>query len=144
MKVWKTAEYWMYFPFFKLHSWGKRSAVRRRRFIQRLRQGASSFPLCFAASRKGSGPFLVRIHTQYENMDQGRYGTRLLLEETPQGGLSCPFGAIHLQLSAQLTDEVFAAKGGVYRTTNSPQSPHRRCCLPHTSSVMKRLFGATS
>jgi hypothetical protein len=36
MKVWKTAEYWMYFPFFKLHSWGKRSAVRRRRFIQRL------------------------------------------------------------------------------------------------------------
>ena len=26
----------MYFPFFKLHSWGKRSAVRRRRFIQRL------------------------------------------------------------------------------------------------------------
>jgi hypothetical protein len=36
MKVWKTEEYWMYFPFFKLHSWGKRSAVRRRRFIQRL------------------------------------------------------------------------------------------------------------
>ena len=36
MKVWKTVEYWMYFPFFKLHSWGKRSAVRRRRFIQRL------------------------------------------------------------------------------------------------------------
>ena len=23
MKVWKTEEYWMYFPFFKLHSWGK-------------------------------------------------------------------------------------------------------------------------
>ena len=29
----------MYFPFFKLHSWGKRSVVRRRRFIQRLRNG---------------------------------------------------------------------------------------------------------
>ena len=26
----------MYFSFFKLHSWDKRSAVRRRRFIQRL------------------------------------------------------------------------------------------------------------
>ena len=39
MKVWKTEEYWMYFPFFKLHSWGKRSAVRRRRFIQRLLNG---------------------------------------------------------------------------------------------------------
>ena len=29
----------MYFPFFKLHSWGKRSVVRRRRFIQRLLNG---------------------------------------------------------------------------------------------------------
>jgi len=27
-------------------------------------------------------------------------------EETPQGGLSCPCGAIHLQLAAQPTDEV--------------------------------------
>ena len=26
----------MYFKFFKLHSWGKRSASNRRRFIQRL------------------------------------------------------------------------------------------------------------
>ena len=29
----------MYFPFFKLHSWDKRSAVRRRRFTQRLLKG---------------------------------------------------------------------------------------------------------
>ena len=28
----------MYFKFFKLHSWGKRSASNRRRFIQRLLQ----------------------------------------------------------------------------------------------------------
>ena len=26
----------MYFPFSKLHGWGKRFAVRRRRFIQRF------------------------------------------------------------------------------------------------------------
>ena len=29
----------MYFSFFKLNSWDKRSAVRRRRFIQRLLKG---------------------------------------------------------------------------------------------------------
>lgn len=28
----------MYFEVFKLHSWGKRSAVRRRRFVQRFLQ----------------------------------------------------------------------------------------------------------
>jgi len=36
MKDWKTQEYWMYFKFSKLHSWGKRSVMRRRRFIQRF------------------------------------------------------------------------------------------------------------
>ena len=28
-KVWKMREYWMYFPFFILHDWGKRSAEAR-------------------------------------------------------------------------------------------------------------------
>ena len=28
-KVWKMREYWMYFPFFMLHDWGKRSAEAR-------------------------------------------------------------------------------------------------------------------
>ena len=28
-KVWKMREYWMYFPFFILHDWGKRSAEVR-------------------------------------------------------------------------------------------------------------------
>ena len=31
MKVWKTQEYFVYFKFFELHSWGKRSADNRRR-----------------------------------------------------------------------------------------------------------------
>ena len=35
---------------------------------------------------------------------------KLLLEETPQGGLSCPYGAIHLQLAAKPTDEVAAER----------------------------------
>ena len=28
-KVWKMREYWMYFPFFILHDWGKRFAEAR-------------------------------------------------------------------------------------------------------------------
>ena len=28
-KVWKMREYWMYFPFFILHDWGKKSAEAR-------------------------------------------------------------------------------------------------------------------
>ena len=28
-KVWKMGEYWMYFPFFILHDWVKRSAETR-------------------------------------------------------------------------------------------------------------------
>ena len=45
---------------------------------------------------------------------------RLLLEE---------------KLSAQLTDEVYAAEGGIYRSTDSPQCSSKRNCLPLTSSV---------
>ena len=33
----------MYFKFFELHSWGKRSADNRRRFIQRLLVRKGSF-----------------------------------------------------------------------------------------------------
>ena len=33
MKVWKTQEYFVYFAFFKLHSWDKRSAEGRRHLI---------------------------------------------------------------------------------------------------------------
>ena len=40
---------------------------------------------------------------------------KLPLEGTPQGGLSCPYGAIHLQLAPKATDEV-AAEGGKSRT----------------------------
>ena len=36
IKVWKTQEYFVYFKFFKLRLWGKRSAERRRRFFQRF------------------------------------------------------------------------------------------------------------
>ena len=36
MKVWKTQEYFVYFAFFKLHSWGKISAEGRRQFGRRL------------------------------------------------------------------------------------------------------------
>ena len=32
MKVWKTQEYFVYFKFFKLHSWGKTSASNRSGF----------------------------------------------------------------------------------------------------------------
>ena len=28
-KVWKTGKYWMYFPFFILHDWDKKSAEAR-------------------------------------------------------------------------------------------------------------------
>ena len=34
IEVWKMEEYFVYFPFFKLISWGKRSASCRRRFLQ--------------------------------------------------------------------------------------------------------------
>ena len=39
VKVPKTQEYFVYFKFFKLHSWAKRSASRRRRMDQRLHLG---------------------------------------------------------------------------------------------------------
>ena len=43
------------------------------------------------------------------------------------------------KLSAELTDEVFAAEGGAYRSTNSPQYIRRSKCLLHTSSVTNRF-----
>ncbi|MBQ3542649.1 MAG: hypothetical protein IJA45_05920, partial [Oscillospiraceae bacterium] len=39
IKVQKTKEYCMYFEFYELKSWGKRSANNRRRFNQRLLEG---------------------------------------------------------------------------------------------------------
>ncbi|MBQ3543244.1 MAG: hypothetical protein IJA45_09000 [Oscillospiraceae bacterium] len=36
IKVQKTKEYFVYFEFYELKSWGKRSANNRRRFNQRL------------------------------------------------------------------------------------------------------------
>ena len=36
IKVWKTQEYFVYFGSYKRKSWGKRSAIRRRRSCQRL------------------------------------------------------------------------------------------------------------
>ena len=41
----------MYFKFFKLHSWGKRSADSRRRFIQRLLEPKGSLSRCAYAYR---------------------------------------------------------------------------------------------
>jgi len=43
MKVWKFQKYWIYFGFFKLHSWDKRSAVRQSRFYQRFLMGRRWF-----------------------------------------------------------------------------------------------------
>jgi len=65
---------------------------------------------------------------------------RLLLEETPQGGLSCPFGAIHLQLSAQLTDVVCRERYRFYENfseygTFPPHPP-----LRGTFSSRRRLW----
>ena len=66
---------------------------------------------------------------------------RLLLEETPQGGLSCRFAAIHLQLSATLTDEVsaecgLAAEGfnlGIWRkVVPRTLAPPCRAVIPRT------------
>jgi len=34
MKVWKTQEYFVYFKFYKLHSWTERSVGSRSRFYQ--------------------------------------------------------------------------------------------------------------
>ena len=58
-KVWKTKEYCMYFSFFKLKKWGKKTAETRRR----------------------NCAVLPKI---------------IFCRGAPQGGLSCPFGAIHL------------------------------------------------
>jgi len=38
-------------------------------------------------------------------------GLSFSYEETPQGGLSCRYAAIHLQLARNATDEVAAAGG---------------------------------
>ena len=43
-KVWKMREYWMYFPFFILHDWGKRSAEARSSHLSGV---ALDFPLLF-------------------------------------------------------------------------------------------------
>ena len=61
----------MYFPFFKLHSWGKRSAVRRRRFIQRLLKGkALQEAILSIRSRYGKNSILKGMN--YEEAATGR------------------------------------------------------------------------
>ena len=50
----------------------------------------------------------------------------LPLEGTPQGGLSCPCGAIHLQVSAKLTDEVsLPAASFISKQSQKPVRPAR-------------------
>ena len=69
IKVWKTQEYFVYFKFFKLHSWGKRSVSCRRRFIQR-------FPRTL---------YFAPCHPHSLSLRGGE-------ADAPQGGLSCPSG----------------------------------------------------
>ena len=47
----------MYFKFFKLHSWGKRSADNRRRLIQRLLLGAGEDFSVYRRADEGIGPY---------------------------------------------------------------------------------------
>ena len=48
IEVWKAQEYDLYFKFYKLRSWGKRSAESRRQLIQRFRNSVD--PLFYLSS----------------------------------------------------------------------------------------------
>ena len=73
----------MYFPFFKLHSWGKRSAVRRRRFIQRLLEGN-----IINLSVGNAVPGVPQVHRTCTPYAVAAFGGRNAEDGVPYGCLS--------------------------------------------------------